>query len=178
VLYSVVVGLFGDLAVWETIGGYIGFMLLGSSFIAVGIMVSAISENQASAAFFTFFALLLIWFINLIKGVAPQDVVSGTIFAAALVIAIGLFFFFNTKSWIAAGAVGVVGAIAIVVVHLVDPTVFAGLIGETLNWFSLIDRFDSFSLGLVKLEEIVFYLSFTSVFLFMTVRIIEKRRWA
>jgi gliding motility-associated transport system permease protein len=178
ILYAVVVGLFGDLAVWETVGGYIGFMLLGSSFIAVGILVSAVSENQASAAFFSFFALLLIWFINLIKGVAPQDVISGTIFAAALVLAIGLFFYFNTKSWIAAGAVAVVGAIAIVVVHLVDPTVFTGLIGETLDWFSLIDRFDSFSLGLVKLEEVVFYLSFSSVFLFMTVRIIEKRRWA
>lgn len=178
VLYAVVVGLFGDLAVWETVGGYIGFMLLGSSFIAVGILVSAVSENQASAAFFTFFALLLIWFTNLIKGVAPQGVISGTIFAAALVLAIGLFFYSNTKSWIAAGAVAVVGAIAIVVVHLVDPTVFTGLIGETLDWFSLIDRFDSFSLGLVKLEEVVFYLSFSSVFLFMTVRIIEKRRWA
>ncbi|MEE8441894.1 MAG: ABC transporter permease [Spirochaetia bacterium] len=178
VLYALVVGIFGDLAVWETVGAYIGFLLLGSSFIAVGVLISAMSENQVSAAFFTFFALLLIWFINLIKGVVPQDVLSGTIFAAALVVAIGLFFYFNTRSWIAAGGVGVVGTAAIVVLHLVNPAVFEGLIVETMDWFSLIDRYDSFTLGLLKLEGTVFYLSFTSVFLFVTVRIIEKRRWA
>ena len=93
-------------------------------------------------------------------------------------IAVGFFFYVNTKSWIAAGAVGLVGAITIVVLHLVDPTLFEGLIVETMDWFSLIARFDSFTLGLLKLEETVFYLSFTSVFLFVTVRIIEKRRWA
>lgn len=177
VLYAVVVGIFGDLAVWETVGGYIGFLLLGSSFIAVGVLISALTENQASAAFFTFFALLLIWFINTIKGVVPRDAVSGTIFAAGLVVAVGLFFYLNTKSWIAAGAVGIVGAAAIVVLHLINPSLFEGLIVETMDWFSLIDRFDSFTLGLLKLEEMVFYLSFTSVFLFVTVRVIEKRRW-
>lgn len=178
ILYALVIGIFGDLAVWETVGGYIGFLLLGSSFIAVGVLISAVSENQVSAAFFTFFALLVIWFIDAIKGVVPQDIVSGTIFAAAFVAAIGLFFYLNTKSWIATGAVGIVGAVVIVVLHLVDPTMFEGLIVETIDWFSLIDRFDSYTLGLLKLEETVFYLSFTSVFLFITVRIIEKRRWA
>ena len=178
VLYALVIGIFGDLAVWETVGGYIGFLLLGSSFIAVGVLISAVSENQVSAAFFTFFALLLIWFISSIKGVVPQDIVSGTVFAAGIVVAVGLFFYLNTKSWIATGAVGIVGAIAIVVLHFIDPTMFQGLIVETIDWFSLIDRFDSFTLGLLKLEETVFYLSFTSVFLFVTIRLIEKRRWA
>lgn len=177
VLYALVVGIFGDLAVWETVGGYIGFVLLGSSFIAVGVLISAVSENQVSAAFFTFFALLVVWFLNLVKSVAPQDVVSGTVFAAALLVALALYFFFNTRSWIATGAVAVVGVAAIVVIHLVNPALFEGLIARTINWFSLIDRFDSFTLGLLKLEEIAFYISFTAVFLFVTVRIIEKRRW-
>ncbi|MFW6313590.1 MAG: ABC transporter permease [Spirochaetota bacterium] len=178
VLYAVVVGIFGDLAVWQTVGGYIGFSLLGASFISVGILISAVSENQVSAAFFTFFALLLIWFLNLVKSVAPIDPVSGTIFAAAVVIGLAAFFFANTKSWIAAGAVVVIGAATIVVLHLFSPEVFNGLIAEVLDWFSLLERFDAFTLGLVKMEEVVFYLSFTSIFLFVTVRLIEKRRWA
>lgn len=178
VLFAVTIGIFGDLAVWETVGGYIGFMLLGGSFIAVGILISAMSENQVSAAFFTFFALLLIWFLNLVKNVSPTDVVSGTIFAAALGVALALYFYFNTRNWIVTGAVTVLAAAAIVVLHLFDPAVFNGLIVDTLEWFSLIDRFNAFTLGLLKLEEAVFYLSFIAVFLFITVRIIEKRRWA
>jgi len=178
VLYAVVVGIFGDLAVWQTVGGYIGFSLLGASFISVGILISAVSESQVSAAFFTFFALLLIWFLNLVKSVAPIDPVSSTIFAAVVVVGLAAFFFANTKSWIASGAVVIVGAATIVVLHLFSPNVFDGLIAEVLDWFSLLERFDAFTLGLVKMEEVVFYLSFTSIFLFVTVRLIEKRRWA
>ncbi|MFW6232343.1 MAG: ABC transporter permease [Spirochaetota bacterium] len=178
VLYAVVVGIYGDLAVWQTVGGYIGFSLLGASFIAVGILISAVSESQVSAAFFTFFALLLIWFLNLVKSVAPVDPVSSTVFAAALVIGLAGFFYANTKSLIAGAAVVVLGAAVIVVLHLLQPEVFDGLIPEVLDWFSLLERFDSFSLGLIELEEVIFYLSFTSIFLFVTVRLIEKRRWA
>jgi ABC-2 type transport system permease protein len=178
ILYAVTVGIFGDLAVWETVGGYIGFMLLGGSFIAVGVLISAMSENQVSSAFFSFFALLLIWFIDMVKNVSPTDVLSGTIFAAALAVALALFFFFTTRSWIVTGAVALLGAAAIVVVHLIDATLFNGLIVEVLDWFSLIGRFDSFTIGILKIQEIVFYVSFIAIFLFVTVRIIEKRRWA
>ena len=178
VLYAIVVGIFGDLAVWQTVGGYIGFSLLGASFISVGVLISAVSENQVSSAFFTFFALLLIWFLNLVKSVAPVDPISSTVFAAVIVVALAAFFFANTKSFVTAAAVVLVGAATIVVLHLAAPQVFDGLIAEVLDWFSLLERFDSFTLGLIELEEAVFYLSFTSVFLFVTVRVIEKRRWA
>jgi ABC-2 type transport system permease protein len=178
VLYAVVVSIFGDLAVWQTVGGYIGFALLGASFISVGVLVSAVSENQVSSAFFTFFALLLIWFLNLVKSVAPADPVSSTVFAAAIVIGLAAFFFANTKSWITTGAVILLGGATIAVLHFVQPQVFNGLIVEVLDWFSLLERFDSFTLGLIELEEVIFYLSFTSIFLFVTVRMVEKRRWA
>ncbi len=177
-LYAVVVAIFGDLAVWQTVGGYIGFALLGASFISVGVLVSAVSENQVSSAFFTFFALLLIWFLNLVKSVAPTDAVSSTVFAAAIAIGLAGFFYANTRSWVTAGAVTLLGAATIVVLHLVQPDVFNGLIVEVLDWFSLLERFDAFTLGVIELEEVVFYLSFTSIFLFVTVRMIEKRRWA
>ncbi len=178
VLYAVVVGVFGDLAVWQTVGGYIGFILLGSSFISLGVLVSAVSENQVSAAFFTFFALLFIWFLNLVRTVAPTDPTSSTIFAAALALGLAGFFYANTRSWIASAAVVLLGAATIVVLHLVHPAIFNGLIPDVLAWFSLLDRYDGFTLGLLKLQEVVFYLSFTSIFLFVSVRMVEKRRWA
>ena len=178
VLYAVVVGFFGDLAVWQTVGGYIGFALLGSSFIALGVLVSAVSENQVSAAFFTFFSLLFIWFLNLVKSVAPTDTVSSTIFAAALVLVFTGFLFANTRNWITAGVSVLLGAGVIVLLHFVAPAVYNGLIPTVLDWFSLLDRYDPFTLGLLKVQEVVFYLSFTAIFLFMTVRMIEKRRWA
>jgi len=177
VLYAVVVGTYGDLAVAQTAGAYIGFFLLGLCFIAIGILISALTENQVTAAFFTFFSLLFVWLINLVKQVVPTDNLSGIIFAAALGVALSAYLFFNTRSWIVGGIAVIVSAIIIVLLAVLDNTVYTGLIGNALGWISLLDRYNSFNLGILKLDAVVFYLSFCAVFLFITIRVIEKRRW-
>ena len=60
-MYVIVIVIFGDLAVWETVGSYIGFILLGASYIAIGVFISAGTENQLTAALVTFFSLMMIW---------------------------------------------------------------------------------------------------------------------
>ena len=55
---------------------------------------------------------------------------------------------------------------------------FDGLIGRILSWFSLLKRYGDFSLGLLGLGPIVYYLSFCGAFVFLAIRMIEKRRWA
>jgi ABC-2 type transport system permease protein len=178
VLYAVIVAVYGDLAVWETLGAYIGFILIGGAFISIGLMVSALTENQVSSAFFTFFALLFIWLIDLVQQVVPQDLVAGFIFTLFAGVGIAVFFFLNTRNlWVTLG-VGVLALGAAVVAFLVDNTLFQGLIGRVLEWFSLLGRFEDFNLGILSLDGIVYYLSFTAVFLFITVRVLEKRRWA
>jgi ABC-2 type transport system permease protein len=178
VLYAVVVGIFGDLAVAETVGAYIGFFLLGLCFISIGLLVSALTENQVTAAFFTFFSLLFVWLLNLVKQVVPSDSLSGIIFAVVAGLAIVAYLYFNTRSWLVAAAAFVILAAAIVLVALLSKGAFNGFIGNVLGWISLIDRYNSFNLGILKLDAVVYYLSFSSVFLFLTVRVIEKRRWA
>ncbi|MBO5248776.1 MAG: ABC transporter permease [Clostridia bacterium] len=37
--------------------------------------------------------------------------------------------------------------------------------------------YDNFAGGIITLESVVFYLSFTAIFLFLTVRVLERRRW-
>jgi ABC-2 type transport system permease protein len=76
--------------------------------------------------------------------------VLGTVIAAALVI--GGFYLFNRN-------------------------VFFGFMQKFLGWFSLNRRYESFSSGLLKLDSLIYYASFTGLFLFFTVRLIEKRRW-
>jgi len=177
-LYAVVVGIFGDLIISQTIGAYIGLALLGGSLISIGVLISASAENQVSAAFFSVITLLLIFIIRLIKPAVPQNDITAIIFAAAAVIAIGLFFFSNTKNWIVTGAGALVAAGAFVLTYFINADVFQGLFRDTLDIVSLFDRMGTFTIGIVKLEEVVFHLSFTSVFLFITIRLIERRRWA
>jgi len=50
---------------WGPIGSsYLGVLLLGASFIAVGILASSLTENQIVAVAISFGALLLFWLMG------------------------------------------------------------------------------------------------------------------
>lgn len=48
---------------------------------------------------------------------------------------------------------------------------------KVFSFFSLYRRFDLFSLGIISFSDSVFYVMFTVLFLFLTVRILDARRW-
>lgn len=43
---------------------------------------------------------------------------------------------------------------------------------------SFSERYSSFTAGIFDLADVVFFLSVTAIFLFLTVRVLEKRRWS
>lgn len=45
-------------------------------------------------------------------------------------------------------------------------------------WFSVTDRYGEFQSGILKIENIVYYLSFIFVFLFLTAQIIKRRQYS
>ena len=46
-----------------------------------------------------------------------------------------------------------------------------------VKWFSVADRFSAFTRGRFDFTAVIYYISLTVVFIFLTVRIYEKRRW-
>lgn len=65
-VYIVIVGLLGTLAVGEVITSYLGFMLLTSAYIAIGLLMSSVTENQISAAGLTFITIFGFWLLGFI----------------------------------------------------------------------------------------------------------------
>ncbi len=55
--FSSYLSFYGSISVAQIIGSYIGFFLLGSSFIAVGLWISSITDNQIVSAVATFAAV-------------------------------------------------------------------------------------------------------------------------
>ncbi len=177
VMYAIVVGVYGDLSFWETLGAYIGFIFLGASYISVGVFVSAGTENQLTSALVSFFSLLMIWLIDPISNSLPVDLVAGIIFASLLVIALCAYIYINTKNFYITVAVFLLGAIVITAAYFIDKVVFIGFMRKFFSWFSLNKRYENFSMGLLKVDSLVYYLTFTGLFLFLTVRLMEKQRW-
>ena len=175
--YAVVIAVHGDLQVMETLGSYIGFIFLGACYISLGIFISAGTENQLTAALVSFFVLMFIWLIDPVSQMVPGDTRTGIISALVLLAAVLLFLFLNTKNWIIVLGAALIGGLTIGGFYLFNQGVFFGFIQRFLGWFSLNRRYNTFTLGLLKFDALVYYTSFIGLFIFLTIRIIEKRRW-
>jgi len=57
---------------WKPIlTGYLGMLLMGGSFLAVGMFFSSLTRNQIVAGMFTFAILILLWVIDWVGTLAP-----------------------------------------------------------------------------------------------------------
>jgi len=63
-LYPGMVMHFGRLELGPVLSGYLGLLLLGAGFLALGVFLSCLTENQIVAAFATFGVLLFLWVIG------------------------------------------------------------------------------------------------------------------
>lgn len=178
VLYPLILSLYGKLAVGEIIAAYVGFFLMGCCFIAVGVFISSLTDNQVSAAVGTFGALLLLWILDAIQQGLPTSRNAGIIFAAILVLIIAVIIYYSTKNIYVSGIVAIVGGVVIAVVFLMKKELFEGFIAKFFGWFSLMQRNQMFNMGVLNLNSVVYYLSFAFIFVFLTIRMIEKRRWS
>jgi ABC-2 type transport system permease protein len=150
---------------------------MGCAFISIGLFFSSVTDNQLVAAVETFAALLLIWILDFVAQSVPSDAVSGLIFLAVLGAALVALVWFSTRSFIASVVAFVLAATPIVLLFVFSRGFFTGLIAKILTWFSLVKRYNDFSLGILGLSPIVYYISFAGAFVFLTIRMIDKRRW-
>lgn len=105
-------------------GNVIALLLVGMCFIAVGIFVSSLTENQFAAIVITVVALLFMFAISLFNSLIE------------------------------------VYAIRVV-----------------FRWFSLYSRYQVFTYGIFDIGALIYYLSFAAIFIFLTVRVFESRKY-
>lgn len=65
---------FGDPELGVIIAGYIGMLLVGSAFIALGLFMSSLSENQIVAAVLSFASLMVLYVIGFSAAYAGETV--------------------------------------------------------------------------------------------------------
>lgn len=176
-IYPLIMVCHGFISIPEILGGYIGFFLLGSSFIAVGLFVSSLTDNQVSAAVISFSALLLIWILDALQQVLPSDTTSGVVFASLLLVGLAFLVHHSTRNLYITILTAFIGSLAIGGLFAIDQGLFDGFILKVFDWFSLLKRFTSFTEGLLNVSSIIYYLSFITAFIFLTIQMIEKRRW-
>jgi hypothetical protein len=66
VLYPIILSLFGKLAIAEIFSAYVGLFLMGTSFIAIGLFISSLTDNQVVAGVGTLGSFIFILIADLI----------------------------------------------------------------------------------------------------------------
>jgi gliding motility-associated transport system permease protein len=122
-LYPLIVAWFARFDWGPLLTGYLGLVLLGATFLAVGLLASSLTENQIVASMVAFGILLIFWVLGW-----SADYVGG-----------------------------------------------AG--GALLRHLSITEHFDNFSQGVLETKDVIYYLDFTILALFLTLRSLESRRW-
>lgn len=177
VLYPLILSTLGTISVSEIFTGYIGIFLLGATLISIGLFVSSLTENQVTSAVISFGVFLFIFLIDSIQQALPSTRNSSLIFVLILVAILALSVYFSTKNIYATILTLVIGLIITIGIFIAKKEAFDGLLQKVFAWFSLTNRYGLFSQGLLSLNSVVYYLSFITAFVFLTIRMVDKRRW-
>jgi ABC-2 type transport system permease protein len=153
------------------------------------VRLTSIVMGKFLSSFAVFFALLiltLLWpFVISIFGENNMAEVTGNylgiLFIGAAYISMGIFVSSLTENQVVA-AVGSLGLfVALFLLEFLPMLFFANLLPLTvirvLRFISLYARYSDITRGLLALDAIVYFISVCAVFLFLTVRALEKRRW-
>ncbi len=101
----------------------------------------------------------------------------GSLLYGAAMISIGIFISSLTQSQIVA-AIGTFGiSILLLVVDQLTSLVSNPVAVKLIGWLSFNTRYQPFTKGIFDLSSIVFFLSVIAVFIFLTARKLESRRW-
>ncbi|MBQ8140786.1 MAG: ABC transporter permease [Clostridia bacterium] len=101
----------------------------------------------------------------------------GIILIGAAFIAIGLFVSSLTENQLAAAVITVAIIAVMLVLDMVNQFIDVYAIRFVIDWISVMSRFGSFTGGMLDFSAILYYLSITGVFLLLTTRVYDKRRW-
>lgn len=124
-IYAVIISFFTS-PDWPVIFcNFIGIFLLGAAFIAIGMFLSSLTENQVVAA---------------------------------------------------VACLGV--AIFILITEPIADIISIDLISKGLKATSFTMHYNNFTLGILNIVDCLFFLSVSFIFVFLTVRVFQKKRWS
>lgn len=93
-------------------------------------------------------------------------------------ISVGIFISTLTESTVTACTGTMAVLIGFVAAALFNNLIDSYFIRSILNWISVYSRYVNFTYGIFDIAAAVYYLSITAIFLFLSVRVYERRRYA
>ncbi len=156
----------GDLA-WSECS-LLGLFLFGAFLISIGMFISSLSPNQTVSAIITFAVLFVQYLYQTIRIAIPYDSFTNFIIIISAILLLGWVIYVYSRHIPTAVLFSAVSVISIAVVYLIDSSIFYGSVYNIITFLSVSSGFYTFSSGIFSVQGIVFYISFTALFILLT----------
>lgn len=155
------------------------FFLLGCTYLSVGMFISSLTESQIIAAIGSFAILMLQYLWNGIMDLLPTSAVSNAIGIAVILTLIIFAIWHMTDNLLIGGALEILVLAGCGITYAVKSSVYESLLNTVFSKFYLAGTLDDIvSNHLLDVNGLILYLSITVVFIFLTMQMIQKRRWS
>lgn len=102
----------------------------------------------------------------------------GLLLLGGIFVSIGLFISSLTENQMIAAIGGFFINLMILLMNTLKSALPKGFLQDVLSSISVYSRYSEITSGIFSLSSLIFFVSVIFIFLFLTVRVLEKRRWA
>ena len=177
-VYPLILSVFGSVNFAASYGALLAFFLLGGALIAICMFMSALTESQIIAAVLSFGVLLAAYLMSGIATLIPTTAMASFICLIVVSLLLAAAVWGLTRNPVIAVIAAAVCILPLSALYYFRSELFVGLFQKVLDVVSLFTRFENFIYGIFDVGAIVYYLSVTALFLFLTAQSVEKRRWS
>ena len=155
------------------------FFLLGCVYISIGMFVSSLTESVIIAAIGAFGILLLTYLWSGILNFIPSAAWANALAVAVLLTLVVLAVWNMTKNVVISGVLELIVLAGTLITYFVKKTVFESLLSTVLGKLEVTEVFSNIADNhLLDVSGIILYLSLIVLFFFLTMQMIQKRRWS
>lgn len=176
--YPLIMTLYGDVPYATSYASLIGFTLLGGAYIAMGLFLSSLTDSQVVAAVITFIVFFTTLFMEGVAKSLSTNSKTAFVFFIVIIALICLVLWIMMRNLPVCIGSGIIGVGILTAIYVFEPTILDGSIVRFFSWLSVTVRFNNFYMGIFDLADIIYYLSITFIFLFLSIQAIKKKRWS
>ena len=146
-----------EIVLGKFLGAFILYFICCCIFLVYAVVITFFVTPEWSVILCTFLGMLLL---------------------GAALIAINVFISVLTESMVIAAVIGMGVGLVISITNYLVSLIPVEWIKNIINKINFLSYYENFTYGILSIVDVVFFLSVTALFLFFTVRVLDKRRWS
>lgn len=177
--YPLIMAQYGTVHMPSAYLAILAYFLIGAAYMAVGLFISSITENQIIAAVVSFAVLLASYMLmDIIAGIVPSTAIASFIGFLIVIAVVCVIYYLLTRNVIVSAGAFILLAAVELVLYLVKPGIFEGAIIVLLSNLNLTMPASNLMVyGILDITSLVYYVTVILFFMFITVQSIQKKRW-